>query len=550
MQVKIAVNQFNPVIGDIDGNSQKILEGYRRAVEDNADIAVFPELAVCGYPPLDLVEKREFREKVIMAGEMIAAVTSKTALLFGSITEDNEENVGTGVYNSALLCFDGKIQFVQNKTLIPNYDVFDEVRYFEPAKEVNVFPFRNEKLGISICEDIWNDADYWKQRRYPVDPIEKLKNEGATILLNISASPYAYGRRKERYGMLSSLTKADNFPLVYVCCAGAQTDLIFDGASMCFNARGELCLLGKSFETDYFVFDTEKKYAPVKTIEGAFEEEVTNALIFGLRDYALKTGFKKALVGLSGGIDSALVTYIAVKAFGRENVHVVMMPSQFSSKGSIKDSEKLIANLGIKADLISIQPVVDKALEMLKPVFNGMPEDLTEENIQSRTRGLYLMALSNKFNYLLCTTGNKSEMGVGYATMYGDMCGALGVIADVYKTQVYAIVNYINRNEEIIPQNIIDKAPSAELRDNQTDQDTLPPYDVLDKILKMYLEESKEFDEISAEIGEPLLVKKVLKMVDLNEFKRKQAAPALRVSTKAFGYGRRFPIVNGWRKNK
>lgn len=548
--MKIAVNQFNPVIGDIEGNSRKILEGYKRAVEDNADIAVFPELAVCGYPPLDLVEKKEFREKVIEAGEKIAAATTKTALLFGSITEDNEENVGTGVYNSAVLCFDGKIQFVQNKTLIPNYDVFDEVRYFESAKEVNVFSFRNEQLGISICEDIWNDADYWKQRRYPVNPIEKLKNKGATLLLNISASPYAYGRRKERYGMLSALTKADNFPLVYVCCAGAQTDLIFDGASMCFNARGELCLLGKSFGTDYFIFDTEKEYAPVNVIEGSFEEEVTNALIFGLRDYALKTGFQKALVGLSGGIDSALVTYIAVKAFGRENVHVVMMPSQFSSEGSVKDSEKLIANLGIKADLISIQPVVDKALEMLKPVFKGMPEDITEENIQSRARGLYLMALSNKFNYLLCTTGNKSEMGVGYATLYGDMCGALGVIADVYKTQVYTIVKYINRNEEIIPQNIIDKAPSAELRDNQTDQDTLPPYDVLDKILKMYLEESKEFDEISAEIGEPLLVKKVLKMVDLNEFKRKQAAPALRVSTKAFGYGRRFPIVNGWRKNK
>jgi NAD+ synthase (glutamine-hydrolysing) len=548
--VKIAVNQFNPVIGDIEGNSGKILEGYRRAAADNADIAVFPELAVCGYPPLDLVEKKEFREKVIQAAEEIAALTSKTALLFGSITEDEEESVGTGIYNSALLCFDGKIQFVQNKTLIPNYDVFDEVRYFEPAKDVKVFQFKNERLGISICEDIWNDADYWKHRRYTFDPIEKLRNDGATLLLNISASPYAYGRRKERYRMLSTLTKTDYSPLVYACCAGAQTDLIFDGASMCFNAAGELCLLGKSFETDYFIFDTEKEYTPVKTIEGCYEEEVLNALIFGLRDYALKTGFKKALAGLSGGIDSALVTYIAVKAFGRENVHVVMMPSQFSSEGSIKDSEKLIANLGIKSDLISIQPVVDKALEMLNPVFNGMPEDITEENIQSRTRGLYLMALSNKFNYLLCTTGNKSEMGVGYATLYGDMCGAVGVIADVYKTQVYDIVNFINKNEEIIPQDIIDKAPSAELRHNQTDQDTLPPYNVLDRILKMYLEEYKEFDEISAEIGEPLLVKKVLRMVDLNEFKRKQAAPALRVSTKAFGYGRRFPIVNGWRKNK
>ncbi len=547
--MKIAVNQFNPVIGDIEGNCAGIIEGYQRAVRDNADIAVFPELAVCGYPPLDLVEKREFRERVIEASAKLASITGKTALLFGSITEDNDDNVGTGIYNSAILCYDGEIKFIQHKTLIPNYDVFDEMRYFEPAKEVKVFKFRNELLGISICEDIWNDADYWKHRRYNFDPIEKLKEQGASLHINISASPYAYGKRKERHRMLSTLTGTDKFPLVYVCCAGAQTDLIFDGASMCYNASGNLCLLGNKFDTDYFIFDTEKEFEPVKEIEGSFEEEVLKALIFGLKDYACKTGFKKALVGLSGGIDSALVTYIAAEALGRENVFVVMMPSRYSSEGSVKDSEKLIENLGIKSELISIQPVVDKAVEMLKPVFGNLPEDITEENLQSRTRGLYLMALSNKFGYLLCTTGNKSEMGVGYATLYGDMCGALGVIADVYKTQVYEIVNYINREKEIIPAEIIDKAPSAELRHNQTDQDTLPPYDVLDRILKMYLEEYKEFNEIAAEIGEPLLVKRVLKMVDLNEFKRKQAAPALRVSTKAFGYGRRFPIVNGWRKN-
>jgi len=547
--MKIAVNQFNPVIGDIEGNSAKIIEGYKKAVEDKADLAVFPELAVCGYPPLDLLEKREFRERVIEASRKIASVTSDTGLIFGSITEDIDEKVGTGIYNSAIFCSEGQIRFAQKKTLIPNYDVFDEMRYFEPAKDVFVFDFKGERLGISICEDIWNDADYWKHRRYDFDPIEKLKEKGATLLINISASPYAYGRRTERYKMLSTLTRTDKFPLAYVCTAGAQTDLIFDGASMCFDSNGNLNLLGKAFATDYFIFDTKKEYPSITKFEGTYQEEVLNALIFGLRDYAHKTGFKKALVGLSGGIDSALVTYIAVEAFGRENVHVVMMPSKFSSEGSVTDSEKLIKNLGIKSDLISIQPVVDKALEMLHSAFENRPEDITEENIQSRTRGLYLMALSNKFGYLLCTTGNKSEMGVGYATLYGDMCGAVGVIADVYKTQVYDIANYINRNKEIIPQNIIDKAPSAELKHNQTDQDTLPPYDVLDRILKMYLEEYKEFKEIAAEIGEPEVVKKVLKMVDLNEFKRKQAAPALRVSTKAFGYGRRFPIVNGWRKN-
>lgn len=547
--MKIAINQFNPIIGDIEGNCRKILEGYRRAVEDNADLAIFPELAVCGYPPLDLVEKKEFRQRVIKASQELAKTATDIGLLFGTITEDLDEKVGTGIYNSAMLCFDGKIQFVQNKTLIPNYDVFDEVRYFESAKDVKVFEFRNERLGISVCEDIWNDADYWKHRRYTFDPIEKLKNDGISILLNISASPYAYGRRKERFAMLSTLTKSDRFPLVYACCAGAQTDLIFDGASMCYNAKGELCLLGKAFETDYFIFDTDKDYKPITDVEACFEKEVLHALIFGLRDYAMKTGFKKALIGLSGGVDSALVTYIAVEALGKENVHVVMMPSKFSSEGSVKDSEQLIENLGITSNLISIQPVVEKVIEMLKPVFNNLPEDTTEENIQSRTRGMYLMALSNKFNYLLCTTGNKSEMGVGYATMYGDMCGALGIIADVYKTDVYRIVNYINREKEIIPRNTVDKAPSAELRHNQTDQDSLPPYDVLDKILRMYLEEYKEYNEIAAETGDSLTVKKVLALVDLNEFKRKQAAPALRVSTKAFGYGRRFPIVNRWRKN-
>ena len=547
--MKIAVNQFNPLIGDIEGNSAKIIEGYNKALEDGADLCIFPELAVCGYPPLDLVEKKEFRERVKTASEKIAAVTREAGLIFGTITEDLEENVGTGIYNSAMLCFNGSVQFVQNKTLIPNYDVFDEMRYFESAKNVDVFEFRNEKLGISICEDIWNDADYWKHRRYIFDPIEKLKDKGASVLINISASPYAYGKRKERLEMLSTLTRIDNFPLAYVCCAGAQTDLIFDGASMCFNRKGELCMLGKSFATDYFIFDTAKEYVPVTEVEGSYEKEVLNALIFGLRDYAAKTGFKKALIGLSGGIDSALVAYIAVEAFGPENVRVFMMPSKYSSEGSVKDSELLIQNLGIKSDLVSIQPVVDKALEMLNPLFEGAGEDITEENLQSRTRGLYLMALSNKFNYLLCTTGNKSEMGVGYATLYGDMCGALGVIADVYKTKVYDIVKYINRDSEIIPRNIIDKAPSAELRENQTDQDTLPPYEVLDEILKMYLEEYKEYNEIVEAIGEPSVVKRVLKMVDANEFKRKQAAPALRVSTKAFGYGRRFPIVNGWRKN-
>lgn len=546
--MKIALCQFNPIIGDIEGNKKKILDGYRKGVKDNADVVIFPELALCGYPPLDLVEKNEFRKTVAQASTEIALQTKGVGLIFGTITEDYEDNIGTGIYNSAMMCYNGKIQFVQNKTLLPNYDVFDEVRYFEMAKDVFVHEFKGEKLGISICEDIWNDADYWKHRRYNADPVQKMVDDGATVLINISASPYAYGRREERREMLCTLTKTEKLPLAYVCCVGAQTELIFDGGSMCYNANGQLCMLGKRYEEDYFIFDTKKEYEPIADVEGSFEEEVLDALILGLSDYAVKTGFKQALVGLSGGIDSAIVTYIAVRAFGKENVHVVMMPSKYSSDGSVKDSEKLIQNLGILSNNVSIQPVVDKILEMMKPVFGDKSEDITEENIQSRVRGLYLMALSNKFGYMICTTGNKSEMAVGYATMYGDMCGALGVIADVYKTQVYDIARYINRDEEVIPEAIITKAPSAELRPDQTDQDSLPPYDILDRILKMYLEEHKEFNKIVEELKDAETVRRVLRLVDLNEFKRKQAAPALRVSTKAFGYGRRFPIVQRWRR--
>lgn len=546
--MKIAVCQFNPIIGDIEGNTKKILDGYKKGIDANADLVVLPELFLCGYPPLDLVEKREFRQAVSEAANEIAKQTNNTGLIFGTITEDYEDLIGTGVYNSAVLCYDGNIQFIQNKTLIPNYDVFDEVRYFESAKEILIHEFKGENLGISVCEDIWNDADYWKKRLYSVDPVQKQVDLGASVLINISASPYAYGKRNERYNMLNVLTKDNNVPLAYVCCVGAQTEIILDGASMCFDSKGDLCIIGKSYEEDFFIFDTHKLYNRITKIESCFEEEVLNALTLGLKDYARKTGFKKALVGLSGGMDSALVTYIAVQAFGKGNVYVVMMPSQYSSEGSIRDSEKLIRNLGISSDKISIQPVVDNALQMLADAFKGKPEDITEENLQSRVRGLYLMALSNKHNYLLCTTGNKSEMATGYATLYGDMCGALAVIGDVYKTQVYKIAEYINREIEIIPREIIDKAPSAELKPNQTDQDSLPPYELLDRILKMYLEEQKEYNEIVMEILEPDVVKKVLRLVDINEFKRRQSAPVLRVSTKAFGYGRRYPVVQGWRK--
>lgn len=545
--MKIAICQINTVIGDLELNKNKIISWYKKAQTDGAELVIFPELSLVGYPPLDLVEKKEFRIASSEAAQQISGVTDSVGLIFGSITEDNDM-IGTDIHNSALLCYDGKIQFVQHKTLIPNYDVFDEMRYFDPAKEVFIYEFKGEKLGISICEDIWNDSDYWYRRRYNVDPVKKLIQGGATILINISASPYAYGKRESRREMLSVLTKKDKVPLIYVCCTGAQTDLIFDGASMCFDNKGELRFLGKSFDEDYKLYDSKSQYMSIQSSEGSFEEETLSALVYGLKDYCSKLGFKKVLVGLSGGIDSAIVTYIAVKALGKENVFVMMMPSKFSSVGSVTDSEKLIANLGIKSANVSIQPVVDSIIKSVSSVTGELEDSVAGENIQARLRGLYLMAVSNKTNSLLLATGNKSEMAVGYCTLYGDMCGGLAVIADVYKTDIYRITGYINRKEEIIPNAIVTKAPSAELKFNQTDQDSLPPYPLLDRILKMYLEENREQAEIIGIIGDSELVIKVLRLVDLNEFKRKQAAPALRVSTKAFGYGRRYPIVQGWRK--
>lgn len=545
--MKIALCQINPIIGDIEGNKKKIREGYLQGVQDKVDLVIFPELAICGYPPLDLVEKQEFRNKIDEAAKELAEITNDVGLVFGSIVEESED-VGTGVYNSALLCHNGKVRFIQHKTLLPNYDVFDEVRYFEASRENKLYDYKGEKIALSICEDIWNDDDYWKHRRYHVDPVQCQIDKGATLLVNISASPYAYGRRKERRDMLLVLTKTNSIPLAYVCSTGAQTELIFDGASMCFNAEGKLALVGRTYAEDYLIFDTEKDYNEVTDYEGSFEEEVLKALIYGLKDYAVKTGFRNALVGLSGGIDSAVVTYIAVQAFGPNNVRVVLMPSEYSSEGSITDSKKLAESLGIKSDVISIQPVFNKVKEVMAPLFEGTEEDVTEENMQSRIRGLYLMAISNKYNCMLCTTGNKSEMAVGYATLYGDMNGALGIIADVYKTGVYKIAKYINRYNEIIPIDIIEKAPSAELRPGQKDEDSLPPYETLDRILVMYLEEYKEINEIVEKMGDRETVERVLKLVDKNEFKRRQAAPALRVTTKAFGYGRRFPVVQRWER--
>lgn len=545
-EMKIALCQINPIIGNLDYNKDKIIKGYERGVKENANLVIFPELSLVGYPPLDLVEKEEFRKAVNKKINELAKISGKVGLLFGAITED-DDLIGTNIHNSAVLCYQGKVQFIQPKSLIPNYDVFDEMRYFEPAKDVFVHEFKGEKLGISVCEDIWNDADYWYRRRYSEDPVEKLMKKGATVLINISASPYSFGKRKERLEMLSILCREDKLPLAYVCCVGVQTDLVFDGGSMCFDKKGKLVQLGAAFKEDFILFDTETDEEIKTEVEKTFEEEVLSSLIYGVREYFEKMKFKRAVVGLSGGLDSAIVTYIGVEALGKENVHVVLMPSKYSSDGSVTDSEKLIKNLGILSTNVSIQPVVDETIDQLKGKFEKKLGKLTEENIQARIRGVYLMAFSNNDNFLVLTTGNKSELAVGYCTLYGDMSGSLAVIADVYKSDLYRIAKFVNRKKEIIPKEIITKAPSAELSPNQKDQDDLPPYELLDKILKMYLEENKEYTEIASIINDDKVVKKVLRMVDINEFKRRQAAPALRVSRKAFGYGRRYPIVQGWR---
>ena len=544
--MKIALCQINPIIGNLDYNQNKIIEGYERGKKEKADLVIFPELSLVGYPPLDLVEKEEFRKAVKEKIDELGRISTDVGLLFGALTED-DDLIGTNIHNSAVLCYNGKVQFTQPKSLIPNYDVFDEMRYFEPAKEVMVHKFKGETLGVSVCEDIWNDADYWYRRRYNIDPVEELKKKGATVLINISASPYSYGKRKERLEMLSIICRNDGLPLAYTCCVGVQTELIFDGASMCLDKKGKLVKIGETYKEDFILFDTNADSEVDIEVEKSFEEETITSLIYGVREYFEKMKFKKAIVGLSGGLDSAMVTYIAVKALGSKNVHVVLMPSKHSSKGSISDSEKLIKNLNLDSDNVSIQPVVDKTLEQLQTKFKNKLNKLTSENIQARIRGVYLMAFSNNDNYLVLTTGNKSELAVGYCTLYGDMSGSLAVIADVYKSDLYKIAKFINKDDEIIPIEIISKPPSAELSPNQTDQDDLPPYELLDKILKMYLEENKEFAEINSIINDEAIVRKILRLVDINEFKRRQAAPALRVSRKAFGYGRRYPIVQGWR---
>lgn len=539
----IALGQINPIVGDFAGNSAKIIDYARRAKSQGAGLILFPELSICGYPPRDLVERTSFVSHNRDAAEHIASETQGIAVICGLVTPAHVE-AGKSVMNSAALLLDGKIKFVQSKMLLPTYDVFDEVRNFAPARSQVLFPFCGKQMALTICEDAWNDKDFWNRRLYSVDPVESLIRSGGNFVLNISASPFWAGKRELRRDMLATIARNDHVPVVFVNQVGGNDSLVFDGSSMVFDREGKVVAQGKSFEEDLVLFDSDTLVGEMhQQIEGD-DPSIYAALVLGTRDYVCKCGFKQVIIGLSGGIDSALTAVIAVDAIGGENVIGVGMPGPYSSEGSISDARELAKNLGIRFEILKIGDIFEDYKSTLRDVFKGYPEDVTEENIQSRIRGSLLMALSNKFGALVLSTGNKSEMGVGYCTLYGDMAGGLAVINDVPKTLVYRLSHYANSRKPVIPKATLEKPPSAELRADQKDTDSLPPYEVLDAILEDYVEDSRSAEEISRSRGIDLnLVKDVIRMVERNEYKRQQAAPGIKISPKAFGYGRRFPIA-------
>ena len=540
--MKIALAQFNPTVGDFDGNSIRILELAREALSRGADLAVFSELCLCGYPPQDLVERPSFIER--NRTELLKLAKSIALPSVVGFVGKAQDDTGKPVANSAALIGGGKILFEQRKMLLPTYDVFDETRYFQPAHTQHIFRLDPEVLGITICEDCWNDKSFWPQRLYERDPVTELVGKGSTILLNISSSPYTIDKRGLRHDMLRTIAMEHKLPMVYVNQVGGNDSLIFDGSSVAFLPDGRVGALAKSFEEDLVLFDTVTGVGDIRPQSDDELGAAYRALVVGTRDYVLKCGFRRVVIGLSGGIDSALVAAIAVEALGAENVLGVGMPGPYSSEGSLRDARRLAENLRIKFLVLPICDTFDSYRKDLAATFATMPVDATEENIQARIRGNLLMALSNKLGSLVLSTGNKSEMAVGYCTLYGDMAGGLAVISDVPKSMVYELSKFANREKQLIPEETFVKAPSAELRPNQTDQDTLPPYEVLDRILKAYVEDLRSPEEI-ADLSEiPLeLVRSVARRVDQNEYKRKQAPPGLKVTSKAFGVGRRFPLA-------
>lgn len=546
--MRIALFQHNYTINDIDYNVKLIKESIASARKSNADLAVFSELSICGYPPHDLLEREDFVARCLAAVEEIATGCNNIAAIVGA-PSINPAGSGKQLFNSAFLLENGKVTDIHHKGLLPTYDIFDEYRYFEPSKEFNISLFKGKKLAITICEDIWDDQPvttrFGKSRLYPVSPMETLAKESPDIIINIAASPFSNDITQRRKEVFLSNVGRYGLPVVYVNQVGANTDLIFDGNSMVVNSKGEVVYQMKAFEEDTLVIDTDQleQAQPIKQKEANRIESIHNALVLGIRDYFRKMGFKRATLGLSGGIDSAVVLCLAVEAIGSENVRVLLMPSRYSSDHSVKDAEDLAKNLNIQYDLVGIEPMVKAYEESLAPLFVGRQADITEENIQARIRGTLLMAISNKFGNLLLNTTNKSEAAVGYGTLYGDMNGAISALGDVYKTDVFELAHYINRATEIIPINTIVKPPSAELRPDQKDSDSLPNYDTLDAILFRYIEKQFSIEEIIAKGYPETLVKRVVFLVDTNEYKRFQFAPVLRVSSKAFGPGRRIPLV-------
>ena len=536
--MKIALAQLNYHVGNFEANTSKIISAIQKAEQEKADLIVFSELAICGYPPRDFLEFEEFIAECEKNILLIAQHCQKVAAIVGAPTRNNNQR-GKKLYNSAYFLHQGKVADVFHKTLLPNYDIFDEYRYFEPNRNFHLLDFKGEKIALSICEDLWNITE----QLYEIDPMEELAKLKPSLIVNIAASPFNYNQEKDRKKVLHASFQKYQLPIVYCNHVGAQTELIFDGGSIFINAKGEIQNELKYFSEDFDVVDTTLLSAQKTQVEKSKTALIHDALISGIKDYFSKLGFKKALVGLSGGIDSAVVFAMAAEALGSENVMGVLMPSQFSSDHSISDARKLAANLNAEQHLIEIEPLFSAFSEQLAPLFQNLPFNLAEENLQARIRGTLLMAVSNKFGHILLNTTNKSEAAVGYGTLYGDMNGGLSILGDLYKLEVYDLARYINRDKEIIPLNSIEKAPSAELRPGQKDSDSLPEYDVLDKILYQYIELRKGPEAIINQGFDSSTVKRVLKMVNTTEYKRHQTPPILRVSSKAFGTGRRMPIV-------
>jgi NAD+ synthase (glutamine-hydrolysing) len=548
--MKIALAQLNYTIGDFDDNTEKILSSINEAKKRKADLVIFSELAICGYPPLDLLEHRYFIRKCDDHIKKVASHCKGIAAIIGAPVL-NTYPKGKNLFNSAIFINDGAIVHITNKTLLPTYDIFDEYRYFEPNTEFRIIEFKNHRLAVTICEDLWYNqpilTGFGKSKLYTTSPMKKLSMFNPDILINIAASPFSYTHEEIKKEILTANAKENKIPLFYLNQCGANTELIFDGGSMVLTPEGAIADRLKSFKEDFMTYELEEVIRNRGTVKdqasGSVIGNIHDALVLGIRDYFRKLDFKSAVIGLSGGIDSAVTLVLAVRALGRENIRVLLLPSKYSSGHSVTDAVELANNLQVKYDIINIENIASQFETSLRPIFYNLPADITEENIQARIRGNLLMAVSNKFGNILLNTSNKSETAVGYGTLYGDLSGGLSVLGDVYKTDVYRLASLINKDRKIIPKNILDKAPSAELKPDQKDTDSLPDYSILDSILFNYIELQKSVEEIAAQGIEEELVRTVIKMVNTNEYKRFQTPPVLRISSKAFGYGRRIPLA-------